>query len=42
MGVVGTIQLIQNVVFSSQPISSIDWSPDKVIFVLSDCLYVYK
>ena len=30
VGVMGSAQLLQNVVFSSQPISSFDWSPDKV------------
>ena len=30
IGVIGTVSLVQNVTFSSQPISSLDWSPDKV------------
>lgn len=30
MGVVGSVGLLQTVTFSSQPISSLDWSPDKV------------
>lgn len=29
MGVVGTVSLIQNATLASQPISSLDWSPDK-------------
>ncbi|XP_071963402.1 dynein axonemal assembly factor 10-like [Antedon mediterranea] len=29
MGVIGTVDLQQNVVLSSQPIASFDWSPDK-------------
>lgn len=29
MGVVGTVQSIQNVIMSTQPISSFDWSSDK-------------
>jgi len=29
MGVAGTLQLVQNTVLSTQPISSFDWSPDK-------------
>ena len=30
MGVMGTVDLLQNVTLSSQPISSMDWSPDKM------------
>lgn len=30
MGVVGTVNLIQNAVLSTQPVSSFDWHPDKV------------
>ena len=30
MGVVGSVSLLQNMTIASQPISSIDWSPDKV------------
>jgi len=30
MGVVGSLSLVQNVTLASQPISSMDWSPDKV------------
>ena len=30
VGVVGSVGLLQTVTFSSQPISSLDWSPDKV------------
>ena len=29
-GVMGNVSLLQNVTFSTQPISSMDWSPDKV------------
>lgn len=29
MGVAGTVNLLQNVTVSTQPISSLDWSPDK-------------
>ena len=29
-GVVGTVQSVQNVIMSSQPIASLDWSPDKM------------
>ena len=29
MGVAGTVNLLQNVTMSTQPISSFDWSPDK-------------
>ena len=32
-GVMGKVSLLQNVTFSSQPISSMDWSPDKVMWV---------
>ena len=37
VGVMGNVQLVQNVVLSSQPISSIDWSPDKVNHTHSLC-----
>ena len=30
MGVVGTVNLVQNVTLSTQPICSYDWSPDKM------------
>ena len=30
MGVAGTLNLLQNVTLSTQPISSFDWSPDKM------------
>ena len=30
LGVVGTVSLIQNTTLASQPISSLDWSPDKL------------
>lgn len=29
MGVAGTVNLLQNVTLSTQPIGSLDWSPDK-------------
>ena len=32
MGVVGSVDLLQNANLSSQPVSSLDWSPDKVEF----------
>lgn len=31
MGVVGSVSLLQNITVASQPVSSMDWSPDKVI-----------
>lgn len=30
MGVMGSLQLLQNTIVSTQPISSFDWSPDKL------------
>ena len=30
MGVVGSVALLQNVTLATQPICSMDWSPDKV------------
>ena len=30
MGAVGSVDLLQNVNLSTQPVSSLDWSPDKV------------
>ena len=30
MGVMGSVSLLQNMTIASQPISSMDWSPDKV------------
>lgn len=30
VGVAGSLQLLQNVGMSTQPISSLDWSPDKL------------
>lgn len=30
MGVAGSVSLLQNVTLSTQPISSLDWSPDKM------------
>ena len=29
MGVAGSVSLLQNVTLSTQPVSSLDWSPDK-------------
>ena len=29
MGVAGSVNLLQNVTLSTQPISTFDWSPDK-------------
>jgi len=31
-GVIGSLSLLQNVTLASQPISSMDWSPDKVVY----------
>ena len=30
MGVIGSVSLLQNANLSTQPITSFDWSPDKV------------
>ena len=30
IGAVGTVDLLQNVNLSTQPVSALDWSPDKV------------
>ena len=30
IGVVGNVELVQNATLSTQPINSVDWSPDKV------------
>ena len=30
MGVIGSVSLLQNATLSTQPITSFDWSPDKV------------
>ena len=35
MGVTGSVSLLQNITIASQPVSSMDWSPDKVDL----CLY---
>ena len=35
MGVAGSLQLLQNVSMSTQPISSLDWSPDKLGLAVS-------
>ena len=35
MGVAGTLQLLQNVGLSTQPLSSFDWSPDKIGLAVS-------
>ena len=32
MGAVGSVDLLQNVNLSTQPVSALDWSPDKVKF----------
>lgn len=40
MGVVGSVDLLQNVNLSTQPVSSLDWSPDKVKLTDFDwCLF---
>jgi hypothetical protein len=35
MGVAGSLQLLQNVGLSTQPLSSFDWSPDKLGLAVS-------
>ena len=35
MGVAGSLQLLQNVSMSTQPISSLEWSPDKLGLAVS-------
>ena len=30
VGVMGNVELVQNATMSTQPINSVDWSPDKV------------
>lgn len=30
VGVMGNVELVQNATLSTQPINSVDWSPDKV------------
>lgn len=43
-GVVGNLTLLQNITVSSQPVSSLDWSPDKqglaVCTAFDQCLRV--
>ena len=34
-GVMGKLDLLQNVILSTQPISSFDWSPDKIGLAVS-------
>ena len=31
VGVMGNVELVQNATLSTQPINSVDWSPDKVV-----------
>ena len=38
MGAVGSVDLLQNVTISTQPVSALDWSPDKVKFSSVDLL----
>lgn len=38
MGVVGTVELLNSKVISSQPIVSMDWSPDKEGLCVLSCL----
>lgn len=40
MGVIGSVSLLQNANLSTQPITSFDWSPDKVSIMpaYSHCL----
>lgn len=35
LGVAGSMQLLQNVGLSTQPLSSFDWSPDKLGLAVS-------
>ncbi len=35
MGVAGSLQLLNNVGLSTQPLSSLDWSPDKIGLAVS-------
>jgi len=30
VGIMGNVELVQNATLSTQPINSVDWSPDKV------------
>ena len=39
MGVVGSVSLLQNVTLASQPVSSMDWNPDKVSLIPSPSLH---
>lgn len=39
MGVIGSVSMLQNASLSTQPITSFDWSPDKVSGVQ---LYMYR
>ena len=38
MGVIGSVSMLQNASLSTQPITSFDWSPDKV----SDVWLIYR
>ena len=38
VGVMGNVELVQNATLSTQPINSVDWSPDKVIIQCSNVL----
>ena len=43
VGVMGNVELVQNATLSTQPINSVDWSPDKVWIdydVLLKSLYI--
>lgn len=42
MGVVGSVSLLQNVTLASQPISHVDWNPDKVNSSTPDLQLVAK
>lgn len=39
MGVIGSVSMLQNASLSTQPITSFDWSPDKVS---NACLILYN
>ena len=44
MGVIGSVSLLQNANLSTQPITSFDWSPDKVsqsIIVLEIIFFLF-
>ena len=34
VGIMGNVELVQNATLSTQPINSVDWSPDKVYITI--------